>query len=86
VQSAGLRRLRREQNFAAFNESYAKFFGDARPARSTAISALAHPDALVEVVNVAQWLRLTIAKVIAQRLSSGTATILASTVVWIHLR
>lgn len=45
--------LRRETDFAAFNESYASFFGDIRPARSTVVSALVHPSALVEIEAVA---------------------------------
>jgi 2-iminobutanoate/2-iminopropanoate deaminase len=45
--------LRRETDFAAFNESYARYFGEHRPARSTVISGLAHPDALVEIEAVA---------------------------------
>lgn len=45
--------LRREADFAAFNESYAGYFGAVRPARSTVISALAHPDALVEIEAIA---------------------------------
>lgn len=39
--------------FAAFNEAYAAFFGDRRPARSTVISGLAIDSALVEVDAVA---------------------------------
>jgi 2-iminobutanoate/2-iminopropanoate deaminase len=45
--------LRREADFAAFNESYAQFFGELRPARSTVIGALVHPAALVEIEAVA---------------------------------
>ena len=45
--------LRREADFAAFNECYGSFLGEHRPARSTVISALAHPDALVEIEAVA---------------------------------
>ena len=45
--------LRRETDFAAFNESYARFFGGYRPARSTVVSALVHPAALVEIEAIA---------------------------------
>jgi 2-iminobutanoate/2-iminopropanoate deaminase len=45
--------LRREADFAAFNESYARFFGEIRPARSTVVSALVHPAALVEIEAIA---------------------------------
>jgi 2-iminobutanoate/2-iminopropanoate deaminase len=45
--------LRREADFAAFNDSYARFFGQIRPARSTVISALVHPAALVEIEAIA---------------------------------
>lgn len=40
-------------SFAAFNEAYALFFGDQRPARSTVISGLAIEGALVEIDAVA---------------------------------
>jgi len=46
--------LRREADFAAFNDSYARFFGEIRPARSTVISALVHPAALVEIEAIAR--------------------------------
>lgn len=39
--------------FAAFNDAYARFFGDHRPARSTVISGLAIDSALVEIDAVA---------------------------------
>ena len=39
--------------FAAFNDAYARFFGDQRPARSTVISGLAIEGALVEIDAVA---------------------------------
>ena len=45
--------LRSRSDFAAFNESYASFFGEIRPSRSTVICALAHPDALVEIEAIA---------------------------------
>lgn len=45
--------LRREGDFAAFNDSYAAYFKTVRPARSTVISALAHPAALVEIEAIA---------------------------------
>jgi 2-iminobutanoate/2-iminopropanoate deaminase len=41
--------LRNAADFPAFNETYAKFFGEIRPARSTVVSALVHPKALVEI-------------------------------------
>lgn len=36
-------------DFSVFNESYANFFGDHRPARSTVFSELALPTAKVEI-------------------------------------
>lgn len=45
--------LRRETDFADFNRSYAAYLGDHRPARSTVISGLALPEALVEIEAVA---------------------------------
>jgi 2-iminobutanoate/2-iminopropanoate deaminase len=39
--------------FVAFNNAYALFFGDHRPARSTVISALAIDGALVEIDAIA---------------------------------
>jgi 2-iminobutanoate/2-iminopropanoate deaminase len=41
--------LRNAEDFAAFNESYASYFGEHKPARSTVVSALVHPAALVEI-------------------------------------
>jgi 2-iminobutanoate/2-iminopropanoate deaminase len=41
------------EHFAAFNQIYADFFGDHRPARSTTIAGLAHPAALVEIEAIA---------------------------------
>jgi 2-iminobutanoate/2-iminopropanoate deaminase len=46
--------LRSQSDFVAFNESYANYFGDIRPSRSTVICALAHPDALVEIEAIVQ--------------------------------
>lgn len=46
--------LRRDTDFGVFNESYARFFGEIRPARSTVVSALVHPAALVEIEAVAR--------------------------------
>lgn len=46
--------LRRAEDFWAFNETYAAFFGDHRPARSTVICDLARPEAVVEVEVIAQ--------------------------------
>jgi 2-iminobutanoate/2-iminopropanoate deaminase len=45
--------LRHEHDFAAFNEAYANYFGTHKPARSTVISGLALPDALVEIEAIA---------------------------------
>lgn len=41
--------LRNAADFPLFNESYGEFFGEIRPARSTVVSALVHPNALVEI-------------------------------------
>ena len=40
-------------SFAAFNQAYALFFGEQRPARSTVISGLAIDGALVEIDSLA---------------------------------
>lgn len=40
-------------DFAAFNEAYAAFFGDHRPARSTVVAQLVIPDARVEIEAIA---------------------------------
>ena len=40
-------------DFAAMNETYAEFFGDAKPARTTVQAALASPKFLVEIEAVA---------------------------------
>ena len=40
-------------DFAAMNEAYAEFFGDAKPARTTVQAALASPKFLVEIEAVA---------------------------------
>jgi 2-iminobutanoate/2-iminopropanoate deaminase len=45
--------LRHESDFPAFNEAYASYFGAHKPARSTVISGLALPDALVEIEAIA---------------------------------
>jgi 2-iminobutanoate/2-iminopropanoate deaminase len=45
--------LRHEGDFAAFNDAYASYFGAHKPARSTVISGLALPDALVEIEAIA---------------------------------
>ncbi|MGY3230773.1 2-iminobutanoate/2-iminopropanoate deaminase [Luteibacter sp. HA06] len=45
--------LRHERDFAAFNDAYAGYFGSHKPARSTVISGLALPDALVEIEAIA---------------------------------
>jgi 2-iminobutanoate/2-iminopropanoate deaminase len=46
--------LTQATDFPAFNETYATVFGEVRPARSTVISGLAHPLALVEIEIVAR--------------------------------
>jgi 2-iminobutanoate/2-iminopropanoate deaminase len=46
--------LRPGSDFAAFNDSYADFFGAHRPARSTVFSDLALPAAAVEIEVVAR--------------------------------
>jgi 2-iminobutanoate/2-iminopropanoate deaminase len=46
--------LRNQADFASFNEAYAGYFGELRPARSTVVSALVHPDALVEIEAIAR--------------------------------
>jgi 2-iminobutanoate/2-iminopropanoate deaminase len=46
--------LTQATDFPAFNETYAAFFGEIRPARSTVIAGLAHPKALVEIEVVAR--------------------------------
>lgn len=45
--------LRHEADFAAFNQAYADYFGEHRPARSTVISGLAKPEAVVEIEAIA---------------------------------
>jgi 2-iminobutanoate/2-iminopropanoate deaminase len=45
--------LRHEHDFAAFNDAYAGYFDSHKPARSTVISGLALPDALVEIEAIA---------------------------------
>jgi 2-iminobutanoate/2-iminopropanoate deaminase len=45
--------LRNVGDFAAFDESYARFFGEVKPARSTVVSALVHPKALIEIEAIA---------------------------------
>ncbi len=41
--------------FPSYNEAYASFFGDHKPARSTIVSALAVEGALVEIDAVARF-------------------------------
>lgn len=41
------------EDFAGFNEAYAQAFGDHRPARSTTVSALTAPGALIEIEAIA---------------------------------
>lgn len=45
--------LRRVADFQAFNDAYALFFGEHRPARSTLICTLARPGARVEIEAIA---------------------------------
>jgi 2-iminobutanoate/2-iminopropanoate deaminase len=45
--------LRDARDFAGFNAVYADTFGEHRPARSTIVGQLVHPDALVEIEAVA---------------------------------
>ena len=45
--------LRNAADFWLFDASYSKHFGEIRPARSTVVSALVHPKALVEIEAVA---------------------------------
>lgn len=40
--------------FAEFNEAYAAFFGDHKPARSTVVAALVVPGASVEIEAIAR--------------------------------
>jgi 2-iminobutanoate/2-iminopropanoate deaminase len=46
--------LQNARDFVAFNESYARAFGSHAPARSTVVSQLLLPEALVEIEVVAQ--------------------------------
>lgn len=46
--------LRQAEDFAAFDAAYAQVFGTHRPARSTVVSALVVPAALVEIELVAR--------------------------------
>ncbi len=41
------------KDFAAMNEVYAEFFGDAKPARSTVVTAFALPNIHVEIEAIA---------------------------------
>jgi 2-iminobutanoate/2-iminopropanoate deaminase len=45
--------LRNSSDYAAFNESYASYFGGLKPARSTVTSSPVHPKALVEIEAIA---------------------------------
>jgi len=45
--------LTTKSDFAGFNEAYAAFFGPIRPARSTVVSDLVAPGALIEIEAVA---------------------------------
>jgi 2-iminobutanoate/2-iminopropanoate deaminase len=42
------------RTFAEFNEAYAAFFGDHKPARSTVVAALVVPGAYVEIEAIAR--------------------------------
>ena len=62
LQTAGLTRsdvlkttvwIRSGADFAGFNDAYAAFFGEHRPARSTVVCDLVAPRALVEIEAVA---------------------------------
>lgn len=44
------------EDFTAFNEAYAQAFGDHKPARSTVVSQLTAPGALIEIEALA-WKR-----------------------------
>lgn len=46
--------LAKAADFAAFNESYAAAFGEARPARSTVVCSLVLPEALIEIEAIAR--------------------------------
>jgi 2-iminobutanoate/2-iminopropanoate deaminase len=46
--------ITRREDFAAFDERYAGFFGDHRPARSTVIAELVVPGCLVEIEAIAK--------------------------------
>lgn len=45
--------LARPEDYAAMNETYAAFFGDPKPARSTVCAQMVHPDYLVEIDAIA---------------------------------
>lgn len=45
--------LTRREDFAAFNSAYAELFPNSPPARSTVVSALALPGALIEIEAIA---------------------------------
>lgn len=46
--------LRDAADFAGFDSTYAELFGEHRPARSTVVSSLVLPDALIEIEAVAR--------------------------------
>lgn len=46
--------LRQAEDFAAFDAAYAQMFGAHRPARSTVVSALVLPEALIEIELIAR--------------------------------
>ena len=46
--------LTRGEDFPGFNAAYAPFFPEPAPARSTVVSALAAPGALIEIEAIAQ--------------------------------
>ena len=46
--------LTQAADFPAFNETYAKIFGEHRPARSAVISGLVHPQAVIEIAVIAR--------------------------------
>jgi 2-iminobutanoate/2-iminopropanoate deaminase len=46
--------LRDMKDFAAFNEAYARVFGEAKPARTTVQAVLPRPDMMVEIDVIAK--------------------------------
>jgi 2-iminobutanoate/2-iminopropanoate deaminase len=46
--------ITRSEDFALFNQTYADVFGDHKPARSTVVTGLAVPGAVVEIEAIAK--------------------------------